>query len=40
MRPLGQAVWLVHEEANPILPHFVERILESVDCTRVYDALW
>jgi len=40
MRPLGQADRLVHEEAHPILPQLVEPILESVDCTRVYDALW
>jgi len=35
-----QANRLVHEEAQPILPQLVETILESVDCTRVYDALW
>jgi len=40
MRPLGQADRLVHEEAHPILPQLVEPVLESVDCTRVYDVLW
>jgi len=40
MRPLGQADRLVHEEAHPILPQLVEPVLESVDCTRVDDALW
>ena len=40
MRPLGQVDRLVHEEAHPILPQLVEPILESIDCTRVYDALW
>jgi len=40
MWPLGQADRLVHEEAHPIFPQLVEPILESIDCTRVYDALW
>jgi len=40
MRPLGQADQLVHEEAHQILPQLVEPVLESIDCTRVYDALW
>ena len=40
MRPLGKADRLVLEEAHPILRRLVKPILESVDCTRVYDALW
>ena len=35
-----QADRLVHEEAHLIPPQLVEPILESVDCTGIYDALW
>ena len=39
MRPLGQVDQLVHEETHPILPQLVEPVLESIDCTIVYDTV-